>query len=523
MNDSERVELNELCSAAVDGVLTGAHRDRLQEMLRASEEARQFYVRSMQLSASLCSYAAEMQSEPADAPNIVQVPAWRWQKAAWSIAAMAAVFVAAFLIFKASDPRGDDAEIDYVATLTGSKDCQWIGSTLTTGDEVAAGQRLDLKTGVAELTFDSGAQLMVQGPAQVDVRSAWEAELRRGTLKANVPQEAVGFRVMNTAVDVVDLGTEFSITAGDDGAAEVFVLKGAVEVHPRDIKGDRQAKAILREKQARRFAKAGPVDVHNREEKFQQLMRKVAINRLAKPLNYARWSFDEGQGTSAAVNAPNGSASALNLAAARAASSSSAPAWPAGRFGKAIEFDGTFAARADLQPPLRRGIRTMAFWARVPADDSHLDGGTFATFGVQKPWGGMLELGWNRAPGDGVLGAARFQAPMGYVVGSTPLLDGRWHHVALVVGSPNNALRPPVKLYVDGRLEPFSGRYPIRRSTEMSKDEPVLWIGGSTKSTDRFRGALDELVIADQPLTPQEIRHLMRSNALLSPEAIAGL
>ena len=37
MNDSERVELNEHCSAAVDGVLTGAHRDRLQEMLRASE------------------------------------------------------------------------------------------------------------------------------------------------------------------------------------------------------------------------------------------------------------------------------------------------------------------------------------------------------------------------------------------------------------------------------------------------------------------------------------------------------
>jgi hypothetical protein len=34
---------------------------------------------------------------------------------------------------------------------------------------------------------------------------------------------------------------------------------------------------------------------------------------------------------------------------------------------------------------------------------------------------------------------------------------------------------------------------------------------------------LDELVVAEQPLTPQEIRHLMRSNALLSPEAIAGL
>ena len=521
MNDAERVELNELCSAAVDGVLTDAQRERLQEMLRASEEARQFYVRSMQLSASLYSYAAEMQSEPADAPNIVRVPAWRWQTAVWSLAATAAVLLAALWIFKTNDPRVDDPDVDFVARLTGGKDCQWIGSTLATGDEVAAGQRLDLKSGVAELTFDSGAQLMVQGPAQVDVRSAWEAELRRGTLKANVPQEAVGFRVMNTAVDVVDLGTEFSITAGDDGAAEVFVLKGAVEVHPRDGKGDRQAKGILREKQARRFAKAGPGDVHNREEKFQQLMRKVAINRLAKPLNYARWSFDEGQGSTAAVNSPNGSASPLNFAASRG--SSTAPARPDGPFGNALEFDGTFAARADLQPPLRRGIRTIAFWARIPVNDSNLDGATFAAFGVQKPWGGALELGWNRAPGDGIVGAARFQAPMGYVVGGTPVRDGRWHHVALVLGSPNNAERPPVKLYVDGRLEPFSGRHPIRRATELSKEEPVLWIGGSPKSSERFRGTLDELIVADQPLTPQEIRHLMRSNALLSPEAIAGL
>src|SRR5215207_8620195 len=38
MTDVERVELNELCSAAVDGVLTSAQRDRLQRMLRESNE-----------------------------------------------------------------------------------------------------------------------------------------------------------------------------------------------------------------------------------------------------------------------------------------------------------------------------------------------------------------------------------------------------------------------------------------------------------------------------------------------------
>ena len=104
MTDVERVELNELCSAAVDGVLTSAQRDRLQRMLRESNEARQFYVRSMQLSASLHSYAAEMQSEPADASKIVRVPASAWQRWLWPAAA-AAAFLAFLWVIARMEPK----------------------------------------------------------------------------------------------------------------------------------------------------------------------------------------------------------------------------------------------------------------------------------------------------------------------------------------------------------------------------------------------------------------------------------
>lgn len=76
MNDSERVELNELCSALVDGRLSAEENDRLQALLRGSEEARQFYVRAMQLSSSLYGYAAEMQSEPAEPANVIRPSFW---------------------------------------------------------------------------------------------------------------------------------------------------------------------------------------------------------------------------------------------------------------------------------------------------------------------------------------------------------------------------------------------------------------------------------------------------------------
>ena len=95
MTDVERVELNELCSGAVDGILSDAQRDRLQHLLRESEEARKFYVRSMHLSASLHSYAAEMQSEPADLPNVIRVPASAWLRWGLPIAAFAKAFFAA--------------------------------------------------------------------------------------------------------------------------------------------------------------------------------------------------------------------------------------------------------------------------------------------------------------------------------------------------------------------------------------------------------------------------------------------
>jgi ferric-dicitrate binding protein FerR (iron transport regulator) len=515
MTDVERVELTNLCSAAVDGTLRDEERARLQELLRDSEEARREYVRAMHLSASLYQYASEMQSEPAET-KVIRVDFWqRW----WGpMAAAAIVLIGLYLMRPATQPPVENAEppMDLVARITGERDCKWTDAALSSGDELAAGQQIELKSGHAELTFDSGAQLVLEGPARLSVQSAWEAELQRGTLKANVPQEAIGFRVVNAAVEVVDLGTEFSIAAHEDGATEVFVLKGAVEVHPKDATGNRRPKSVLHERQARRFAKAGPADVRDREAKFQQLMRKVAINRIAKPLNYARWSFDEGGGEMAAVESSNTGAAALKM--------DGAARWTPGRFGSALEFDGSFTARAEILPSLRKGIRTVAFWVRTPDAMTSASTGRFLAFPQQRGWGGWLELGWNGAPADGAFGALRLDAPAGSIVGSARLRDGRWHHITLVLGAPARVPnRPPLKFYVDGRLEPFSGRHPLRQNLDRMREDPIFWVGGSPLSSERFEGMLDELVIAEQPLTPQEIRHLMRSNALLSPEAIAGL
>src|SRR5262245_33043772 len=67
LNDREILELHELCDALIEGNVTGAKRARLEQMLSESEDARKFYIREANLSASLSHYAGEMQMEDADA------------------------------------------------------------------------------------------------------------------------------------------------------------------------------------------------------------------------------------------------------------------------------------------------------------------------------------------------------------------------------------------------------------------------------------------------------------------------
>ena len=53
LSDENILELNDLCNAVVDGTLDEKQKGRLSEWLAASQEAREFYVRTTGLSASL--------------------------------------------------------------------------------------------------------------------------------------------------------------------------------------------------------------------------------------------------------------------------------------------------------------------------------------------------------------------------------------------------------------------------------------------------------------------------------------
>ncbi len=123
----------------------------------------------------------------------------------------------------------DDTPIGIVvARLSNEVECEWRlagGSDMNRGErftpamlplgtEFHAGQQLNLTAGLAELTFTSGAKIILHAPVQFTATTALGGDLQFGRIAAKVPHEAAGFTVNTLAGKVVDLGTEFGVSVG---------------------------------------------------------------------------------------------------------------------------------------------------------------------------------------------------------------------------------------------------------------------------------------------------------------------
>ena len=525
LTDPEVLELNELCGAVVDGTLTEAQRVRLECWLKESDEVRRHYVRALGQSASLHSYAAETHAE---APDRQVVELKRRRYVLWwpVMVATAAVLVLGW--FLAGGGNGDEPWVpaqpsDFVGRVTGVKGARWVSGALATGAHVRKGQKLELGAGYAEVTFDSGARVVLEGAAALEINSAWEVTLRRGTLKANVPPEAVGFSVANSAVRIVDLGTEFTMVADANGA-EVFVLKGEVEAAPRVT--TEPETILLREKESRRFAASGVSVVSDSARKFALFTEPLALDRLALVTRALHWSFDEWDGAAASHAEPTEpTVRAWDARLRLPAGVEGGRAQVDGRRARALRFDGQLYGQAAFPGLSGNTPHTIAFWVRVPEEASLSEAYSMVTwFAKNKKLGNRhVGINWNRDRNDGPIGALRTDFGGGQAVGLTTLRDGRWHHIAVCFtpGDEDPTVPVQVKQYVDGRLESSTIIPGKRRGPAVAENAAfadVVWfgcrMGPSGLRQERFRGELDELFIVDRGLEPQEIVSLMNENRL---------
>ncbi|HEX4264624.1 MAG TPA: LamG-like jellyroll fold domain-containing protein [Verrucomicrobiae bacterium] len=120
---------------------------------------------------------------------------------------------------------------NYIATLTRGTGVVWDGESnnIEIGSALAAGW-LHLKSGAVQVEFNSGARVILEGPASLELVSAREARLDFGKLSARVPEPAHGFKVYTSDLTMTDLGTEFGLNRPANQPMKVEVFEGKVEV-----------------------------------------------------------------------------------------------------------------------------------------------------------------------------------------------------------------------------------------------------------------------------------------------------
>ncbi|MFI4874718.1 MAG: LamG-like jellyroll fold domain-containing protein [Blastopirellula sp. JB062] len=137
-----------------------------------------------------------------------------------------------------ADASQGEARDQGVAVLTRMIDVQGANGANWREGATLAPQSLVWDQGLLQLEFYSGATVVVEGPASLEILDASRVHCNFGKLRAHIPESAQGFVILAPTLELVDLGTEFGMDISSDGTVDVQVFEGVVELY--EINSDRK-------------------------------------------------------------------------------------------------------------------------------------------------------------------------------------------------------------------------------------------------------------------------------------------
>lgn len=252
---SKQPELDRLLARFVDGKSAPEDIDALQRMLDGNPDAQRRYIHYVDLHAEL----RQRSLEPMAASDGVERRGLFTRRPNLAIIAVlaAAILIAVGMGIGrwpglSTDDVANEVAIsvdeqtdDGVAVLRHAAAVKWLGENAPRLGEIVSPGNLSLSEGLIELEFYNGVQLLVEGPADLQIQSVSNVVCRMGKLRSLVPANATGFSVMTPKFELVDLGTEFAIDIGSDGRADVHVFDGEVELYLPDGKRKPENRQVL--------------------------------------------------------------------------------------------------------------------------------------------------------------------------------------------------------------------------------------------------------------------------------------
>jgi ferric-dicitrate binding protein FerR (iron transport regulator) len=286
--------------ALANGTISEAEHLILTQRLKSDAAARALFRERMDLEAAVRTWAQDDVAVCAVEPNKDQVAASvNRRRSRRSIVGLVTV-VAALLLMSmvwwttrpADNPRellnplasnsvgpdspqstGSDSEHarTTVGRLLERPDCRWITSPTVQADRFSIG-KLSLATGAAELQFDSGTNVVLEGPCDIQIESPDTARLLTGNVFVDVTEVSNGFTLLTPEARILDEGTQYAV-ALDADATEVHVFDGSVIwIAERD---NAAFEDRIGSGEAKRFTRAAPSQPHRIPFGQRQFVRRI--------------------------------------------------------------------------------------------------------------------------------------------------------------------------------------------------------------------------------------------------------
>lgn len=238
--------LEQLISAYCDGRINREELETLEAELKRSPEARKQLLDYMNTDAGIMEIVdeeLEIIEFPVDSVAESKQGSRRRMPSYWMYAAILIIVLNLVLWMRSKDNQssnqnlvGGDQQLEEelyvsnaVAQVTRVVDVDWGDATeRISGNEVEVGL-FEFESGLVQLEFFSGATMVLQGPAEIDVKSSMEVACLTGKMHVKVPESAHGFVVDTGKMQVRDLGTEFAIQVLGN-KREIHLLEGEVEI-----------------------------------------------------------------------------------------------------------------------------------------------------------------------------------------------------------------------------------------------------------------------------------------------------
>ena len=508
---SDRAKPDESAEAALllrflEGQTTPEETATVKARLAASEDARREYVELCRQRALLhelfkTEAVPAVEPSPKGAPAKPRSTRWRWRGAFLALAA-SLIAVVGFFWFNArpSPPLS-------VAVITGVENCQWADpdAAPNPGCTLPAGSRLELSQGLAEISFVSGAKLVLRGPACLTLDSPNSGSLLSGAVAAKVSDPgANGFVLRTPHATVTDRGTEFGVEVDTDGQSRVATFSGMVEVSGRS-KGGSAPVQVTAGNELRLSPSGEIIGMEANGGGFVRALPTAAIGLVAhwplindrlddavQPVGVTRLQGGTPQWNSAA---PGSSDQVLSLSQQR-------------------HLFITHTRKLDLT-----GDVTIAAWIRTvePVGDVV---SKYDWIGNQRSYvlgvGGQREKG--RKPGHVYAWfSGKVEKFSGVTLeGSRPVNDGQWHHIAVAFRAGKS-----ITLFVDGKRDEravVDGKVPSRLAVSPrqlvigagyrdSKQPNDYWFQGDLADIRIYRLALEDVTELMKGSRPGGSRH----------------